>query len=245
MKTIELNVKPRTTTGKGHARRARAQGILPAIVYGGDLKGAQQISLDEPEAKKVARAVGHNVFISLKGTPELNGKTAMIREVQRHPLKLKLIHADFITIDLNKPVVVEVEVELTGKPVGLAKQGVLTVVSHSIEVKCLPKDVPEKVQIDVSHLDLHDSLHIADVKLPANVTAVYKDNYTIATVAATREEVVKVVEAVPVEGAAPAAGAAGAPAAAGAAPAAGAAAPAAGAAGAKPAAGGDKGGAKK
>lgn len=239
MKTIELNVKSRTATGKGHARRSRAEGILPAIVYGGDLKAAQQISLDALEAKKVARAVGHNVFINLKGTPELDGKTAMIREVQRHPIRLKLIHADFITIDLNKPVVVEVEVELTGKPVGLAKQGVLTVVSHSIEVKCLPKDVPEKVQIDVSHLDLHDSLHIADVKLPANVSAVYKDNYTIATVAATREEVVKVVEVAAADAAAAAPGAPGAaPAAAGAAPAAGAAAPAAGAA--KPAAGGDK-----
>src|SRR5207244_11485864 len=106
----------------------------------------------------------------------------------------------------------------TGKPGGLAKQGVLTVVSHSIEVKCLPKDVPEKVQIDVSHLDLHDSLHIADVKLPANVSAVFTDNYTIATVAATREEVVKVVEVAAVDGAA-----AAAPAAGGAAPAAGAA----------------------
>src|SRR5690349_1788998 len=98
MKTIELNVKPRSTTGKGHARRARAEGILPAIVYGGDLKAAQQIALDPLEAKKVAQAVGHNVFINLKGTPELNGKTAMLREVQRHPLKMKLIHADLITI---------------------------------------------------------------------------------------------------------------------------------------------------
>lgn len=244
MKTIELNVQARTTSGKGAARRSRAEGALPAIVYGADLKKAQPISIAPAEAKKVSQAVGHNVFINLKGDSGLSGKTVMLREVQRHPLKLKLIHADFITIDLNKPVVVSVEVELVGKPVGLAKQGVLTVVSHEIEIKALPKDVPEKVQIDVSHLDLHDSLHIADVKLPANVTAVFKDNYTIATVAATREEVVKVVEVAPVEGAAAAPGAPGAaPAAPGAAGAAPAAAGAAGAA--KPAAGGDKGGAKK
>ncbi len=241
MKTIELNVTPRTTTGKGAARRSRVEGTIPAIVYGAGIKTALPISIGPAEAKKVAQAVGHNVFINLKGAGEVNGKTVMLREVQRHPIKLKVIHADFLTVDLNKPVVVSVEVVLVGKPIGLAKQGVLTVVTHEIEIKALPKDVPEKVELDVSHLDLHDSLHIADVKLPANVTAVYKDNYTIATMAATREEVVKVVEVAPVEGAAAAPGAPGAAPAAGAAGAAPAAGAAAGAA--KPAA--DKGGAKK
>jgi len=207
MKTIDLNVQPRTTSGKGPAGRQRLTGIIPGIVYGGDLKKALPIQLDAVETKKIAQAIGHNVFINLKGSGEVNGKTAMIREIQRHPIKLKLMHVDLLTIDMSKPVVVSIEVELIGKPIGLAKQGVLTVVSHSIQVKALPKDVPEKVQIDVSHLDLHDSLHVADVKLPANVKAVYKDNYTIATVAATREEVVKVVEVAPVEGAAAAAGA--------------------------------------
>ena len=236
MKTIDLNVQPRTTSGKGASRRSRAEGSLPAVVYGGDIKGAAPISIEPLEAKKVAQAVGRNVFINLKASGDLNGKTVMLKEVQRHPIKHRLIHADFLTVDMKKPVVVSVPVELTGKPVGLTKQGVLTVVSHEIEVRCLPSDVPEKVQIDVSHLDLHDSLHIADVKLPDQVTAVYKDNYTIATITATREEKVEVAAA-PVEGAAAAPGAAPAEgAAAGAAPAAGAAAPAAGAA---------KGGGKK
>lgn len=234
MKTIDLTVQPRTTSGKGFSRRSRAEGTMPAIVYGSDVK-PKQIQIGAAEIKKLSATIGHNVFINLKleGDAALNGKTVRVREYQVHPLKHHLIHTDFITVDLNKPIVVAVEAELTGRPLGLAKQGILNHVRREIEVRCLPKDIPEKIEIDVSGLDLNESLHISDVKLPANVKAVFTDNYTIASVTATREEAAKVVETAAVEGA-PAAG--------------GAAAPAAGAKGAAPAAdakaGDAKGGAK-
>ena len=244
MKTIELSVQTRSTTGKGNNRRSRVQGVTPAVSYGQGLK-AKSVSINAVELKKVDRAIGHNVFMKLKvdGDAELTGKTVMLRDYQEHPLKHNLIHADFITVDLEKALVVEVEVELVGKPLGLAKQGVLTAGRREISVRCLPKDIPEKITVDVSALDLHESLHIADVKLPAGVKAVFTDNYTIASVTATREEKVAEVVVTP-EAAAAAAAAAAAPGAAGApaAGAAGAAAPAAGAKGAAapaaPAAGG-------
>lgn len=240
MKTIDLTVSARTTSGKGFSRRARAAGTMPAIVYGSDVK-PKQIQVGASEIKKLSATIGQNVFITLKldGDAVLNGKTVRVREYQVHPLKHHLIHTDFVTVDLNKSIVVEVELELVGRPIGLAKQGILNHVRREIEVRCLPKDIPEKIEIDVAGLDLNESLHISDVKMPANVKAVFTDNYTIASVTATREEAVKVVETAVVEGA-PAAGAA----------AAGAAPGAAGAKGAAPAAAGDakagdaKGGAK-
>jgi large subunit ribosomal protein L25 len=242
MKTIDLSVQPRTTTGKGFNRRSRVLGIIPGVVYGQGLT-AKSVSIAPIEIKKLEKAIGHNVFITMKTEDkDLNGKTVLVRDYQTHPLKHNLIHADFITVDLEKPIVVEVEVELVGKPIGLAKQGVLTSGRREISIRCLPKDIPEKITVDVSGLDLLESLHIADVKMPAGLKAVYTTNFTIASVTATREEAVKVAEVVAVEGAEGAAAAA--PGAAGA-PAAGAAgAPAAGAAGAKPGAAAPAAGAK-
>jgi len=246
MKTIDLTVQARSTSGKGASRRSRVGGIVPAVVYGKDLKPTS-IGITIPELKKVAATIGHNVFIKVKaadGAKELDGKTVMVREYQLHPLKHNLIHADFVTVDLTKPVTVEVEVELVGKAKGLAKQGVLTPGRRTIALRCLPSAIPDKITVDVSNLDLHESIHVADVKTPEGTKAVFTDNYTIASVTATREEKApEPVVAAAVEGAAAAPGAApgapGAPAAAGAAPAAGAkpgAAPAAG--GAAPAKGG-------
>ncbi len=163
----------------------------------------------------------------------------MIREVQRHPLKHNLIHTDFVTVDLHKEITVAIEVVLTGKPAGLAKGGILTPGHREIEVRCLPKDVVDTIEVDVSHLDVHESLHVADVKLPAGLKAVYTDNYTIASVTTVAIEETPVVAAAPAEGAAATAeGAAAAPAAGGKAAAGAKPAPgAAPAAGAKPAAG--------
>ncbi len=245
MNKIDLSVQSRRTTGKGHNRRSRVAGLMPAVVYGPGVKPTS-VSLTAGEVKKVERSLGHNVFMTLKADGEISGKTVIVRDYQVHPLKHNLIHADFVTVDLSKDIVVGVEVELIGRPIGLAKQGVLTAGRRSIQVKCLPKDIPEKITVDVSALDLHESLHIADVKLPAGVKAVFTDNYTIASVTATREE--KVAEVVVTPEAAAAAAAAAVPGAAGAAGA--AAAPAAGAkpgdkaaapaAGGKAPAGGDK-----
>jgi large subunit ribosomal protein L25 len=250
MKTIDLSVQPRQTSGKGAARRSRMQGVIPAVVYGQGIQ-PKNISITAAEVKRLTPAIGHNVFINLKMDGELNGKTVMVRDYQVHPLKHNLIHADLVTVDLTKPINVDVEVELVGRPIGLAKQGILTPGRRQIEVRCLPNQIPEKITVDVSELDLHESIHIAEVKMPEGIKAIYTENYTIASVTATREEKVE-VPVVAAEGAVPAEGAAAVPGAApgaaagaapgakpGAAPAAGAAAPAKGGE-AKPA-----GGAKK
>src|SRR3954467_2561433 len=109
MKTIDLSVQTRTTSGKGHNRRSRVGGVTPAVIYGKGLK-AKSVSLTAVELKKVDRAIGHNVFMKLTvaGDAELTGKTVMLRDFQEHPLKHNLIHADFITVDLDKPLIVEV-----------------------------------------------------------------------------------------------------------------------------------------
>lgn len=233
MKTIELTLQSRTAAGKSASRRARREGTIPAVVYGNDVK-PQSVAIGAVELKKLSATIGQNVLINLKVDGELNGKTVRVRDFQVDPLKHTLIHTDFITVDMNKPIEVEVEVELVGKPAGLIKGGILTHGRREITIRCLPKEIPEKIEADVSGLDLNEALHVADVKLPGNIKAVYRENYTLATVHAPAAEVVTT----PAAEAAPAEGAAAAPAAAGAKGAPGAAAAPAG--GKAPAGGGKK-----
>src|SRR3954467_2995089 len=103
MNTIDLTVQARSTTGKGHNRRARVSGLTPAVVYGQGIKPTS-VWINATELKKIERAIGHNVFITLKadGVSEITGRTVLVRDYQVHPLKHNLIHADFVTVDLNK-----------------------------------------------------------------------------------------------------------------------------------------------
>jgi large subunit ribosomal protein L25 len=150
-----------------------------------------------------------------------------MKDVQINPLTRRPIHVDLFALDLKKVVRVSVEVKLEGKPVGLAEGGLLNVVNRTIEIECLPTDIPESFTADISNLGIGDVLHASDVKIPANVKMMSAGDLTIAVVNLFVEEVIEAPVAA-ADAAAPAAGGA-APAAGAAAPAAGGAAPAAGA----------------
>lgn len=237
-----LNAKLRTEGGKGPARRLRTTGTVPAVIYG---RGATPVSLSiDPLALRKAIATPHklNTVITVKvdGQPD---RIVLLKEVQQHPVGREILHADFQELRLDQPTRVEVPVILVGKAVGTGEGGILTQVTRSIQIICLPGAIPVNLQVDVTPLKISQSLHESDIVLPEGIKLGTRKNETIAVVAApAAEEVAAVAAAVPGAAAAGAA-AAGAPAAAGAAPAAGAkgaAAPAAGgkaapAAAAKPA----------
>lgn len=240
--TNVLSAQARQEKGKGPARRLRASGLIPAVVYGPH-SAPSHISLD-PSALQKAIATPHkfNTLLTLK--LDSAEKRVLFREYEVDPVSRRLLHADFLEVELNKPVRVEVPIVTTGKAEGVTDGGILTVSAHEIIVEALPEKIPVAIQVDVTPLKIGGSIHIADVKAPEGVKIKYATNFTVAVVSAPeKEEVVAPVAAATAEGAA--APAAGAPAAAGAAPAAGAAAPAAGgkaapAAAAKPDAKGGK-----
>lgn len=212
-----LEAKARDGAGKGPARRLRAQGLIPAVVYGRHLQSPEHIAVDPVSVKK-AIATPHrlNTLITLK----VEGKgeqQVLLKDYQMDPVSREILHADFIDVRETEPVKVNVPLVLVGKPAGVTEGGILSQSRREVEVYALPKAIPEKIEADVSHLKIAQALHIKDIKLPEGVQVKSRVNYTLAVVAVPEKEEERKVEA-----------------AAAAAPAAGAAAPAAAAGAAKP-----------
>jgi len=232
-----LKAEKREKSGKGPARQLRFKGLIPAVCYGPYDKPLH-VAVN-PDDIKVAIATPHKFNTVIKLQIDGGERTVLLKDYEKDPVDGTLLHADFLEVRMDKDVTVNVPVVLTGKPEGVTAGGILQQVARTLAVICKPSDIPEKIEVDVSHLQITESLHIKDVKTPAGVKFKVKGDQTIAVVAVPEkeEEAPKpAAAAVPgAEGAAPAEGAAaaapGAPGAA--APAAGAAAPAAGAAGAK------------
>ena len=227
-----LKAQKREKSGKGPARQLRFKGLIPAVCYGPYDKPLH-VAVD-PEAIKVAIATPHKFNTVIKLQIDGAERTVLLKDYEKDPVDGHLLHADFLEVRMDKDVSVNVPVVLTGKPEGVTAGGILQQVARTLAVVCKPNDIPEKIEVDVSHLQITESIHLKDVKAPAGVTFKVKGDQTIAVVAVPEkeEEAPKPAAAVPgAEGAAPAEGAAaaapGAPGAA--APAAGGAAPAAGA----------------
>ena len=232
-----LSAQKRDKSGKGPARQLRFKGLVPAVCYGPYDK-PWHVAVD-PDALKKAIATPHKfntvIKLSIEGGET---RTVLFKDYEKDPLDGRVLHADFLEVRMDKDVVVNVPVILTGKHVGVTEGGILQQVARTLPVICKPSDIPEKIEVDVSNLAIAESLHIADVKAPAGVKFKVRGDQTIAVVniPEKEEEVVKPAAAVvpgaegAVAGAAPGAPGAAAPAAGGAAPAAGAPA----AAGAKP-----------
>ncbi|HMK73954.1 MAG TPA: 50S ribosomal protein L25 [Myxococcaceae bacterium] len=223
-----LTGKPRQGAGKGPARRLRAAGQVPAIVYGRGLEAPAHIAVDPLEVKHaIASPMKFNTLITLKveGQPD---RLVLLKDYQQDPVTREMVHADFLAVRENEEVKVNVPLVLVGKPEGVVAGGILSQNRREIEVYVLPSAIPAKLEADVTALKIAQSLHIRDVALPAGVRVKSHVNYTVAVVNVPEKE------EIPAPVAAPAAGAA----APGAAPAAGTAAPAEGKPGA-PAPAGD------
>lgn len=208
MDIVALNVEKRDESGKGPARRARAGGRFPAVFYGPKTGGAQLLSVEEKEfARKLGSLEGAHLIRLDSASPELREKMVLLREVQSHPVTGRVLHADFYEVDLHEKIEVMASVHFVGKAAGVERGGILQPIVREIEVRCLPTSIPDYLEVDVTHLDIHDSVHVEDVKLPEGVEAVYETNYTLVTVVPpTVEEVPVEEEAAAAEGVAAPAG---------------------------------------
>ncbi len=181
MAQAELNVNARVRTGKGGARELRRQNLVPAIVYG---KGMEPIpvSVDPKALKKVLDPqAGWNTLLTLKGEGPFEGKQVIVKDMQVDPLSRNVLHVDFQAVDLKAKVSVMVPVVTVGKAEGEKLGGNLEVIRHELEVVCLPTDIPSAIEIDVSHLQIGDVLHVADVKAPEGVEIPFDVNFTVLT----------------------------------------------------------------
>jgi large subunit ribosomal protein L25 len=240
MEFAKVNVDVRSAAKKGAARRVRSGGAVPGVLYGRKREplavtfNEKELlsSLDKEKRRNTVLTLNVRTEAGKDGKSAAEEVTAMVRDAQIHPLSRRLVHVDFLAVDLNAEVHVTVPLVLTGKAIGVTNGGNLHQSMHMVPVAAKPAAIPTKLEVDVSALEIGDALHVSDLKLGAGVRVVLDAKEAIASVVAPKAEKVEEAAAAPVEGAVPAEGAA-APAAGGAAPAAGAAA--APAAGGKPA----------
>jgi len=220
MKQLSLNVSSRAGNGRGPSRRLRQEGSIPAIIYG--KSGNRSVSVAQEAFRDLMRAKG-NAAALIELTVDGAKMLSLIKEFQRHPITQKFLHIDIMEIDRESPMTAAIPVHLVGEAYGVKTEGgTLAVVSQTVKVRCLPKDLPEFISVDVTDLKVNGSIHVGELKAPAGITFPGDPKRVVVVCSEMAEE-----EAAPepAAGAAPVAGAA--PDAA-----AGAAAPAAGAAGA-------------
>jgi large subunit ribosomal protein L25 len=195
-KQIALAAQPRAGSGKGEARKLRRAGRVPAIAYGA---GAQPtpLSVDALELYHVLHTgAGTNAVISL----DIDGQSQLVlaREIQRHPVRRDILHVDFVTVQRNVKVEVDVPIVLAGEAPGAQEGGVVSQELYTVRVRVLPLRVPEQISCDVSGLQIGDVHRLEDLALPADVELVDDPERTVVSVVAPTSEPAEEVEGVPV-----------------------------------------------
>ena len=195
MERLELQTTVRESTGNSPARSLRRSGHIPAILYGPKTDPVL-LSVNVKELEQVFKR--GNVYQIILNLVIQNGKkitkAAMVKELQTHPVSGNFIHIDFYEIDMKRQINVMVPVITKGQPVGVENGGMLNIVRREIELLCLPGDIPEAIEIDITDLDIGDSIHIEDIPLGENVEVSADFNFTVVTVLSPTVEEEEVVE---------------------------------------------------
>ena len=183
MELIELSVAKRESTGKGAARKLRADNAIPGIVYGAKIEPVK-VSIDVNTFDKVIRENGTTgLFFDLKVEGEgETGRMVMLKEIQMDPFGLRYQHIDFHEIDMDATVSIVVPVEVQGISAGVKEGGMVQIIRRDLEVICKPKDTPESIKLDISELEIGDSIHVADIDLGAEIEIPFDTNFTVVTI---------------------------------------------------------------
>ncbi len=190
MELIELKTNIRTTTGNGPARRLRQAGQIPAVLYGPETESVL-LSVNISDIDRVLKKgrIGQvllNLVIPNNG--ETSTKTAMVKELQIHPVSRNFLHIDFYEVAMDRKIIVNVPVTTTGKPKGVEIGGILQVIRRELEVQCLPLDVPESIEIDITNLDIRDSIHVGDILRQSEIEFLDDENFTVVTIVTPKIE---------------------------------------------------------
>jgi large subunit ribosomal protein L25 len=190
LELIELKTNIRTTVGNGPARRLREAGQIPAVLYG-------------PKTESVLLSVNKNNFdlalkqgrsgqiilnLVVQNNDETYTRPAMIKELQVHPVSRNYLHIDFYEIDMDRKITVGIPIVTVGRSVGVERGGVLQIIRRELEVQCLPFEVPESIEIDVTDMDMGDSIHLEDISLDGEVEFMGESNLTVVTVLSPKLE---------------------------------------------------------
>lgn len=182
MANLMIQAEPRSELGKNANRRLRARGKIPAVIYGPGFD-ATSISVDPDEVDRILQSeTGHNTIFELEIGG--NSRQVLIKDYQLHPVTDQLMHADFQAIAMDQLMEFEVRIEIAGVPKGVRNTGgVLDMVLREIKLECLPIDVPDRIRIDVTELEIGDAIRVADLQVDTSkVTVLSEPDLVLVTV---------------------------------------------------------------
>ncbi len=185
METAEITVERRTATGKGPARRLRGAGKVPAILYG-PKRLPTTLAVDAAQLdRRLAHLEGTHLIRlvdAAKSDADFHMRMVLVRELQRHPVSGAPLHVDFYEVDLTERLTVSVMLRFVGKAAGVVAGGIVQPLLRELEVECLPTEIPDYLEVDVSALGVHDALHAGDIPLPPGVSIAGDPGQSIVTV---------------------------------------------------------------
>jgi large subunit ribosomal protein L25 len=203
LELIELKTNIRTTTGNGPARRLRQKGQIPAVLYG---PGTESVLLsvnisDIDRILKKGRIGQVLLNLVIPNNGETSSKTVMVKELQHHPVSRNYLHIDFYEVAMDRKIMVNIPVTTTGKAKGVENGGILQIIRRELEVQCFPLDVPESIEIDITDLDIGDSIHLGDISRQSKIEFLDDENFTVVTIVSPKvEEEAEAVEEAEEEG---------------------------------------------
>jgi len=192
---INLSARLRKVTGNSPARSLRREGRIPAVLYGPKTEPIL-LSIDSKEFEQITKksTIG-SVLLNLQiQNGDTQNRPAMVKELQTHPVTQRFLHVDFYEIDMQRKIRVMVPVVVRGKARGVEEGGLLQIVRREIEVLCLPTEIPEAFEVDVTHLDIGGAIHLEDIQAVGNVEISGDENVTVVSVLAPKVEVEAVEE---------------------------------------------------
>jgi len=182
MESLVLQIEKREAGGKGPARRTRMAGRIPGVFYG-PATPATPVQMDALLFDRGIRGVEGTHLIELRsGDSDLNGRLVLVRELQEHPVTGAAVHVDLMEVPLDKPIEIEIPLHFVGKAEGVTLGGILQPILRELPARCLPTEIPPAIEIDVSGLGMHQSIHVSDLTLPAGVVATVDDDAAVVTV---------------------------------------------------------------
>jgi large subunit ribosomal protein L25 len=215
METGELLCEVRPTRPKGVRHQLRREGAVPGVLYGPGT-APMAVAVNALDIKnRIAHAATMRIMKLKSSASELDGKHVMVKDVQRAPVSREILHADLYLVDLSRAIRVNVALRFIGKAAGVADGGILAPLVREVEVECLPLEIPEFFEVDVSALGIHDVIHVSEMKFTGNVKPIFDTDYAIVsvlppTIEAAPTPAAAAEAAAGAEGAAPAEGAAAA-----------------------------------
>ena len=192
MTSLKLTAQTRETTGKGNARSLRRQGLIPAILYG---RGADVVSLTLSENEvsdllATGQATTGVLNLEVVEGKKSTEKNVLIKEIQRHPYRDSIYHLDLLEVAMDQDISVMVPIETVGESIGITMGGILEYKRRELEVVCLPTNIPDSIIIDISDMDIGDTVHVESLQPPAGVSIPFDTNFTVLTlVGAAPEEI--------------------------------------------------------